>query len=777
MLHPVIRLRWILCILVVFLAMCLSAPAAPPIRLAGVTGPTETKTPASPADIQPEDLQAKRQDVAQRIIVAQRVLDSVQGEAATEPKPAEPLSHEVELLKQLDMLYAQLLSAQAQQKEIESNKAEAKEKLASLRSNGPVEKRPYSFLTLDSLRDNLFTQQSRATTIETALAATADSLDRAKTNYNQREAERRRAKETAEKNNDPAKAGELASQLKIAELEANVAKQTLAVRQAELSNAKSTQQLHDINLTLLQETLTSMEKDVVFSEDDLHSALVDVEKQETKLNQELRAAESSLEYFDQQWAETRQKLDTVSQSTPALREEERARQLARECQNQRKTLIQKQLERIGPLKDAWRRRFDIASAQGDRAELTKWKKECEKNLEQLDLERRLEELQVGENRKELADLEKRLQQAKDQEPELAHWLHNEIGLYQQMIETLSTNLVRLETHIKLHSRLLDEIREKTERHSLSDWMQAGWQDVLAIWRQELGSPGDSPVTVGKVCTGLALLFCGVFISRRATKVFSHRVLPRAGIHDGAAVAVESLAFYALVITTVLMALHLINVPLTVFTFMGGAVAIGVGFGSQSILNNFISGVILLIERPIRVGDMIEVGSLHGTVEHIGMRSTRIRTGTNSEIIVPNSSFLEGNVVNWTLSDSTIRCCVQVGIAYGSPTRDAARWLKRAADEHGLVLKKPESFVWFADFGDSALTFELHFWIGVRTLGDRRRIESDLRFIIDQYFREAGIVVAFPQREVHLDTTMPLEVRMLPITVSDSNQEAVPKKVA
>jgi small-conductance mechanosensitive channel len=160
-----------------------------------------------------------------------------------------------------------------------------------------------------------------------------------------------------------------------------------------------------------------------------------------------------------------------------------------------------------------------------------------------------------------------------------------------------------------------------------------------------------------------------------------------------------------------------------------------------------------------------------------MRSTRIRTGTNSEIIVPNSSFLEGNVVNWTLSDTTIRCSVRVGIAYGSPTRDAARWLKRAADEHGLVLKKPESFVWFADFADNALNFELHFWIGVRTLADRRRIESDLRFIIDQYFREAGIVIAFPQREVHLDTKSPLEIRMLANTGGGSNEESEGKKAA
>ena len=172
------------------------------------------------------------------------------------------------------------------------------------------------FLLLDSLRDNLLTQESRASTIEAALSAASESLDRAKTSYDQREVERRRVKEAVEKNGDPTKAGELANQLKGVELEAKVAKQTVSLRHAELGNAKSMQQVHDIHLTLLQETLALMEKDVVFSEDDLHSVLVDIEKQETELKQDLQAAELSLEYFDRQWAGTRQKLDTVPAEHP-----------------------------------------------------------------------------------------------------------------------------------------------------------------------------------------------------------------------------------------------------------------------------------------------------------------------------------------------------------------------------------------------------------------------------------------------------------------------------
>ena len=306
-------------------------------------------------------------------------------------------------------------------------------------------------------------------------------------------------------------------------------------------------------------------------------------------------------------------------------------------------------------------------------------------------------------------------------------------------------------------------------------MAAGRDGAVTLWNYELTSFDDNSVTVGKVAGGVALVIVGVYLSRHLAKIIARRILPHVGVHDGAAAAVQSLTFYALVLTSVLMALHMVNVPLTVFTFMGGAAAIGVGFGSQNILNNFISGVILLVERPVRVGDLIEVGSLSGTVESIGTRSTRIRTGSNSEIIVPNSLFMESNVVNWTLSDSTVKCSVRVGLAYGSPTREVARWLMRAAEEHGLVLKKPEPFVWFSDFGDNALVFELHFWIGIRTLSDRRRIESDLRFMIDNYFREAGIRIAFPQRDMHLDVLKPLEVCVRPhpleAALTSNNQAA------
>jgi len=229
--------------------------------------------------------------------------------------------------------------------------------------------------------------------------------------------------------------------------------------------------------------------------------------------------------------------------------------------------------------------------------------------------------------------------------------------------------------------------------------------------------------------------------------------------QGAISATQNIVFYLLLICCVFIALEIINLPLTVFAFMGGAIAIGIGFGSQNVLNNFISGLILLAESPVRVGDLVDIQGLQGTIEHIGARSTRVKTGANIEIIVPNSSLLENNVTNWTLSDTRIRTSVSVGVAYGSPVDEVVSLLKRTVLEHTQVLQTPEPIILFKEFGDNALNFEAHFWIHMRRLMDRERVNSDIRIAAERAFDVAGITIAFPQRDIHLDTVRPIEVNL------------------
>lgn len=200
----------------------------------------------------------------------------------------------------------------------------------------------------------------------------------------------------------------------------------------------------------------------------------------------------------------------------------------------------------------------------------------------------------------------------------------------------------------------------------------------------------------------------------------------------------------------------LNVPLTAFAFVSGALAIGVGFGAQNILNNFISGWILIWERPIRVGDFLELDDVRGTVETINTRSTRIRRVDGVHLLVPNSHLLENTVVNWTLVDRQVRTFVRVGVTYGAPVRQVAELMQQAAEETEGVLATPLPNVIFEDFGDNALVFDLYFWVDAFGERDLRMVRSEIRFEIDRLFREAGIVIAFPQRDVHMDGTLTLK---------------------
>ena len=153
-------------------------------------------------------------------------------------------------------------------------------------------------------------------------------------------------------------------------------------------------------------------------------------------------------------------------------------------------------------------------------------------------------------------------------------------------------------------------------------------------------------------------------------------------------------------------------------------------------------------------------STWGTVERIGARSTRILGAENAQIIVPNSTLLDRSLVNYTLSNDLVRTQVRVGVAYGSPVREVARLLRQAIDAHPGVSTEREPCVLFSDFGDNALVFDALFWLRARTMLERRQVESDIRFQVDELFRGARVVVAFPQRDVHLDTASPLAVRLI-----------------
>ena len=723
----------------------------------------------------PVDLTLKRKQINEELRVALRTLDAAKQASKENTNPPEKLQRDVDLLKQLDAILAQHKTAQDQEKSLQDKLADLKGQLEAIRLGGPTEDKPYSFLLLDQLQDEFTAKQARKDIRQVEVSDAQEALLRAKEDLDAKQKALRLLKTEVEAAKDESEKSEKAANVTLTEAEEQIAEETVELKKQELTNEKLSAQIQGLEVELLAEKINWISKDVIFSPEDLQDQLVFLDKLEADLKSKVSTTDSNLTLAEQDLAQDKRELESQESPPLMLIEQVEARKLTRQRLLHSQQILNARLERVARDREIWNKRYKVLTAKADPEELITWVNEANAYIAQAERKKRTEQSRIEDLRRELSNVESESQDADEKLGEAKRWVESQREEIAKTIRIHENSIDSIEDSISLQRKLVDEIEGDVKQWTFKEWVAGVWHYVSKIWNTELYSIDDNPLTVGKLVYGILLIVAGLLIASRISRILGRRLPRTVGINESGAAAIQSLSFYLMVILFTLMALRVVNVPLTLFAFLGGAVAIGVGFGSQNILNNFISGLILLAERPIRVGDLIQLDMLHGTVEHVGTRSTRIRTANNMEIIVPNSSFLENNVLNHTLGDNIVRTCVSVGIAYGSPTREAAKLLKRAAQEHGLVLSNPEPFVWFVEFGDNSLVFELHFWVEVRNLSERKRVESDMRFRIDHLFRDAGIVIAYPQRDIHLDVKQPLDIRLhenIPIEViEDGSQQA------
>jgi small-conductance mechanosensitive channel len=258
--------------------------------------------------------------------------------------------------------------------------------------------------------------------------------------------------------------------------------------------------------------------------------------------------------------------------------------------------------------------------------------------------------------------------------------------------------------------------------------------------------GDTEITLIAIIKIALIIAVFFIISKYLRRFFQRRILSRFRLNDGAQFVILRLIHFVLVIVGILVALAAVDINLTSLAVVFGLIGVGIAFGLQNITSNFVSGIILLFERPVSVGEYIEVGGAIGKVHAINMRSTTIITLDNITLIVPNSQFIENTVTNWSVGDPKIRVTVSIGVAYGSDTELVNRILLKTAEDHSEVLSDPKPDVLFKEFGDSSLNFALRVWIP--TPMGRLRITSDLNYAIDKAFRENNVTIPFPQQDVH-----------------------------
>ena len=261
----------------------------------------------------------------------------------------------------------------------------------------------------------------------------------------------------------------------------------------------------------------------------------------------------------------------------------------------------------------------------------------------------------------------------------------------------------------------------------------------------------SPISAAMVLLTLVSLYV-VYKASYLLESLVKKAITSKSIDHGLKVAIGKFTRYTSMTVGVIVTLETAGISLSSLAAIGAVLMVGIGFGLQNITQNFISGIIILLERPIKIGDWVEVGDITGIVTEIGARSTVVQTRDELSIIVPNSQFISEQVVNQSHIGDFMRQHVRVGVAYGSPVELVKKILLKVAYQHSEVLRDPAPFVMFENFGDSALEFDLR--VFVKNFKTMEMTLSDLRFAIDKEFRDEGITIPFPQRVLHFPSTSP-----------------------
>jgi potassium efflux system protein len=283
---------------------------------------------------------------------------------------------------------------------------------------------------------------------------------------------------------------------------------------------------------------------------------------------------------------------------------------------------------------------------------------------------------------------------------------------------------------------------------------------VTLWHKPgivAGEKALVPVSLADVSIAVLIAFLTIIAMKRLPPLLEILLLQRVNMTPGGRYTAKTLYTYVIVGIGMVAFFNVVGMDWSKVQWLFAALSVGIGFGLQEIVANFISGLIILFERPIRVGDVVTIGETEGAVSRIQIRATTIRTWDGMELLVPNKEFITGRLLNWTLSDQITRIKIPVGIAYGSDVQKAMSLMDRAARSNETILDDPAPYIVFNGFGDNALNLELRCYVGVQ--GHRIPAITNLHEEINRAFNEAGISISFPQRDVHLDMSKPLDVRI------------------
>ncbi len=525
--------------------------------------------------------------------------------------------------------------------------------------------------------------------------------------------------------------------------------------------AKLRTEIIDLSLNRQNVILEKIKKELAFSQEDL-------EKEISSLQSRIDEVQASLPKMQEERIRAERLLSRAQSDLESAKDDgkkEQVKAVVAEkdawflCWQGKVDRSEQEVLFLAEAQNIWRSRYAIV--KGDRKSADVWKIRGDAQTRLKGFETMLVSVQNEQSRVNAAIVATRkdIDRVAGDKDLLARY-RSRLGGLNQTAEDLVNYASRMTLVFTLNTRLLSEIDDTLNALRLAERVtDMGKEKILGFLNARLWSDDGYDITVLKLLVSIVLFVFGFAASRSISSGFRRFVLNRFDLDPTKSMMIQSVFFVFLIFVFLMVALDIINVPITAFAFIGGALALGIGVGAQNLFSNLISGFILMFSKPFRINDVIDVDGVTATVEEIGARSTSIKTYDNFHVLVPNSYFLDHKVTNRTLTDQKVRLKIDVGVAYGSDVREVERLLVLAASEHSRVLKSPDPFVVFRDFGPSALEFTLFFMIDMEN-ASTLKVPSDIRFRLVSLFERAGISIAYPQMDIHLSGMKPVDLRIV-----------------
>jgi potassium-dependent mechanosensitive channel len=766
------------------------ASKAPPGRSPGASPETTLAASSGGAKSSAEDLETRLAEARVNLAAAEAL-----GDAALTNAPAgvslqdfatrRALLHRlVRLLEQQRNDATELETAKRRRAEV-AREAQVWTKLA--------ESPPYSILLTDRLREEIQAERLRSTSGEAAVSMIDQLIGENRIALNQAEEKIRQLNERLEGVEDPATAARLSWQRELERVRSQVAAASVNALNAERQLRQEVLGESRARLGLLQRQLVLADAEARFTQVDLDVVLARIESDRQQLEHELTEAQArwgtagqALEAAREELVQTRARSTADASTKARAAEAVAAREAQWETAQAAIRMLGLMLESENVERTMWEMRFAAHDSHNVET-LSESERRLETFIRRLVLWKDYQQQQMEVSPGQIELQEARIRSLAP-DSDLLPLARERLAALRERDELLRRLVRRLEQVQRLSQRWAEGLRFAEGRLPFPGRVQNLFSDtgsfLKKLWSFELFTAEDTvtvegqqitgkrSITLGKIVMAILILALGIWITGLLSRIAEPVIIRRLNIESNQANLIRRWLRAFLVVCLVMFSLVSVKIPLTVFAFAGGALAIGLGFGMQTLLKNLVCGIIILFERPFRVADVLEVCGQRGTVTSIGLRASVLQLWDGTETLIPNSTLLETNLSNWTYSNRKVRFAVTVGVAYRSDPRRVTQVLSEAAERHGLVEKEPKPQVLFTEFGDSALAFELRFWVDV-TRANAAQVSSDLRLMIANSFAEHGIVVAFPQRDLHLHATRPIPVEVVPAAnVQTANAETL-----